>query len=182
MNPVRLLKNTDTKPLRFAIVFAAIVIFSLMAQKAHSQKIQQVNWTTSYAEAIDEADRTNTPIMLFFSGSDWCPWCKKLDSEVFSTKEFSAWLDSRVVPVMVDFPKTSQLPGQLTNQNNKLLDRYRPHLTGFPTALFIKADGTVIGKLGYEEGGVRKWIHRAQSVVGKLDKIAANTLENLSIR
>jgi hypothetical protein len=52
------------------------------------------------------------------------------------------------------------------------LERYRPHLTGFPTALFVNPDGTVIGKLGYEPEGLRSWIQKAQAIVGKLDKLA----------
>ena len=169
-----LFQNTEARPFRFALVFAAIIVTVLLTQQARSQETQVVNWTTSYEEAIDEAQQTNTPVMLFFGGSDWCPWCKKLQNEVFQSPEFAAWVDGRMVPVLVDFPKQSSLPPQLANQNNRLLERFRPHLTGFPTALFIRSDGAVIGKMGYEEGGVRNWIFKAQAIVGKLDKIALN--------
>ena len=128
---------------------------------------------TSFKEAVDLADELNTPVMLFFSGSDWCPWTRKLKQEVFDTSDFAAWSDSRVVTVMVDFPRKSPLPTSLANQNNSLLNRYRHHLKGFPTALFIKPDGTVVGKMGYEPDGLLTWIHKAQKIVGKLDKVAS---------
>ncbi|MEM9411437.1 MAG: thioredoxin family protein [Planctomycetota bacterium] len=168
--PMKLISQTDFSPLKFAIVVAAILIASVLTTRAHSQ--EQINWSTSYREAANQADRQNAPIMLFFQGSDWCPWSQKLTSEVFETPEFAAWSDGKLVPVMLDFPKQTTLPIQLKNQNAKLLEKYRPHLTGFPTALFLKSDGTVIGKMGYEKGGVRSWTSKAQKIVGKLDKIA----------
>ena len=70
--------------------------------------------------------------------------------------------------------KKQKLPANLANQNNKLLNRYRPHLDGFPTALFVRPDGTVIGKLGYEPDGLLTWINKAQGIVGKLDKVAVS--------
>lgn len=163
-------KDTHVRPFRFAVVFAAIVVVMLISQQAKSQTAQHVNWTTSYEEALDRAQQTNTPVMLYFTGSDWCPWCQKLKAEVLETAEFAAWLDSRVIPIHVDFPRKTSLPAQLTQQNNELLNKYRPHLTGFPTVLFIKPSGTVIGKMRYEQGGVRNWIHKAQAIIGQLDK------------
>lgn len=173
-----LLQDTGTRPFRFALVLAVLFITALVTRSAESQEFRVANdhgklhWTTSYQEALDDANKRNTPVMLVFAGSDWCPWCQKLSSEVFETAEFSAWSESRVIPVMLDFPKTKQLPANLAKQNNLLLDRFRPHLSGFPTALFVKPDGTVIGKVGYEKGGPRMWIHKAQQLVGKHDKVA----------
>lgn len=180
-----LFAESDVRPFRFSLVIAAIVVFTLMTRSANSQEVTnhtkpvvqgKIHWTTSYQEALDTANESNLPVMLFFSGSDWCPWCEKLKNEVFATAEFAKWTDSRVIPVMLDFPKTKQLPANLARQNNLLLSRYRPHLSGFPTALFVKPDGKVIGKIGYEAGGTRVWIHKAQKIVGKLDKVAALTM------
>lgn len=167
MKFAELFDDTSVRPFRFAVVLAVVLVTIMLCQPAKSQ---EVNWTTSYQDAIEKAKKTDAPILLYFTGSDWCPWCKKLSQEVFKAPEFAAWVDMRVVPTFVDFPKKSQLPANLSQQNNELLERYRPHLTGFPTALFIKPDGTVIGKLGYEQGGVRHWIQKAQPIVAKQDK------------
>lgn len=166
--------DSDTRPFRFALVFAVIIISMLISKKSDGQEISNgfSSWTTSFDEAIEQAKEFDAPIMLFFHGSDWCPWSKKLTHEVFSDNEFPAWMESKLIPVNVDFPKKTQLPPVLLRQNNLLLSRYRPHLTGFPTVLFVNSDGTVIGKLGYVEGGLRAWTNKAQSIVGKLDKLA----------
>ena len=150
--------DTEVKPFRLAAVIIAAVLAMTFVQKSNGQsnpvENQSLNWTTSIDEAIEMAREQNSPVMIYFNGSDWCPWSQKLSKEVFETEEFDAWFDSKIVPVFVDFPKTKSLPEYLSKQNNKLLSRYRPHLTGFPTALFVKPNGAVIGKLGYVEGGV----------------------------
>lgn len=168
-----LFNDSDVRPFRFALILGIMFLVMLLATASDGQESPTTfDWTTSYPEAVDQANEQNAPIMLFFSGSDWCPWCRKLNAEVFDTPAFSAWSNQRVVPMMVDFPKTRTLPGPLANQNNRLLDRYRQHLAGFPTALFIRPDGTVVGKLGYEPDGLLTWIDKAQRIVGKLDKLA----------
>ena len=178
MKPSRLFHDTDVKPFRFALVFAAIVVAILLSKSTDAQEASapQINWMTSYQEALNQASESNAPIMLYFGGSDWCPWTQKLSEEVFATSEFVAWADTKFIPVMLDFPKKTSLPTEQTNQNNLLLDRFRPHLTGFPTALFVDPSGNVIGKMGYEKEGVLVWIHKAQKIVGKLDKVASNYL------
>ena len=34
--------------------------------------------------------------MLFFTGSDWCGWCMRLQREVFLTPEFTKWAKDNV--------------------------------------------------------------------------------------
>lgn len=169
----QLIANSETRPFRFAIVFATMVIVALLTSAVKSQEnIGPSNWTTSWPDAMRQSEAQNAPIMLLFAGSDWCPWTEKLTREVFAKPDFESWAESRVVPVLVDFPRKHQLPASLANQNNSLLNRYRPHLNGFPTALFVDSDGTVIGKLVYEPDGLLTWIEKAQRIVAKLDKVA----------
>lgn len=169
----QLIADSDTKPFRFAVVFAVMVIVGLLTSAVNSQETNgPTTWTTSWPDALQQSEEHHTPIMLLFAGSDWCPWTEKLTHEVFARPDFDSWAESRVVPVMVDFPRQSQLPASLAKQNNDLLNRYRPHLNGFPTALFVDPDGTVIGKLTYEPDGLLAWIEKAQRIVGKLDKVA----------
>ena len=169
----QLYSDSDTRPFRFAVVFAVVVTVALLTSAVKSQEIiGPASLTTSWPEAMRQSQEQNAPIMLLFAGSDWCPWSEKLTREVFAKPDFDSWAESRVVPVMVDFPRKSKLPAGLANQNNDLLNRYRPHLNGFPTALFVDPDGTVIGKLVYEPDGLLTWIEKAQRIVGKLDKVA----------
>jgi thioredoxin-related protein len=35
-----------------------------------------------------ESNKENKPLLLFFTGSDWCGWCIKLQNEVLKTADF----------------------------------------------------------------------------------------------
>ena len=45
-------------------------------------------WTQAYQAAKALAARKGIPILLNFSGSDWCHWCQLMDRQVFSQQEW----------------------------------------------------------------------------------------------
>ncbi len=118
-----------------------------------------------YEQAISSASENGKPVCLFFTGSDWCTWCLRLQDEVFLTPEFEQWARDNVALVEVDFPQSKLLPGDQKVLNETLKQQYGEHIDGFPTALFVSADGEVLGKLGYEKGGPQAWIRKAETVL-----------------
>ena len=144
-----------------------LLLFTIVSFTSFSQLIEG-NWLNTEKpemnKAIEISQKTNKPIMLFFTGSDWCGWCKKLVKEVYKTSEFNTWARKNVVLVEVDFPRRNKLSSELTAQNNSLKQIFQPR--GYPTIYFAKpvkgADGTVqfktLGQTGYVAGGPTKWI------------------------
>lgn len=122
-------------------------------------------WHTSYDKAIAESKKTGKPILADFTGSDWCYWCKVLDKEVFETSEFKTWAKKNVVLLYLDYPQAKKLSPELTKQNEKLAEKFK--IRGYPTVLVINSKGAEIGKLGYMEGGPKKWIAEAEKSVKK---------------
>ena len=147
-----------------------LLLFTIVSFTSFSQLIEG-NWLNTEKpemnKAIEISQKTNKPIMLFFTGSDWCGWCKKLVKEVYKTSEFNTWARKNVVLVEVDFPRRSKLSSELTAQNNSLKQIFQPR--GYPTVYFAKpvkgADGNVqfktLGQTGYVAGGPTKWIASA---------------------
>ncbi len=126
---------------------------------------EYVSWYTSFDRAQAEAEASGKPLMLWFTGSDWCKYCTLLEKEVFHTAAFQEWHSDKVIPVMLDFPRQTSLPPDLEQQNEMLKDRYAKMVTSYPTALFVNAEGEVIGKLGYMKGGPDPWVHRADGIL-----------------
>ena len=120
-------------------------------------------WLVSFDQAKRIAAETDRPILVDFTGSDWCGWCIKLDEEVFAKTEFAAWAKEQVVLLKLDFPNSFDLPQPLTAQNDTLAKAYG--ISGFPTILFLDATGQVLGKSGYEAGGPRNWIVSATEIL-----------------
>ena len=112
-------------------------------------------------------------MLWYFAGdASWCPWCEKLEQEVFQTAAFAAWADDRVALFRIEYPRHPNAMTALERNNWNLIQRYRKYITGYPTVLFLTPDQQVVGKLGYQPGGALVWTAAAQPFVAKRDKLA----------
>lgn len=125
----------------------------------------EVTRLTDFALAKELAAESKRPILLVFSGSDWCGWCKKLDKEVFATEEFAEYADKNIIFVYADFPRRTQLSPELKKHNEELKKQYR--IGGYPTVYLLRADGSVILKTGYQRGGAQNYIKHLESAISK---------------
>lgn len=104
-------------------------------------------FTQDIDAALGFAAASGLPVLLDFSGSDWCYWCKLMDSRVFSRSEWKTWAPSNVVTALVDFPRDESLvPEKWRSRNEALARKYG--IRGFPTFVVLGADGSEIGRLG----------------------------------
>ena len=109
-------------------------------------------WTMDLDAAKTVAAEKQLPILLDFSGSDWCGWCKLMESNVFALPEWSAWATNNLMMVLLDFPQDKSLvPEKYVERNNALNAQYG--VEGFPTFVLLDSDGqTEIGRLGAGSG------------------------------
>ncbi len=122
-------------------------------------------WLTDFQKAAALSKKTGRPILADFTGSDWCGWCIRLHKEVFSKPEFKKWASANVVLLELDYPQQKPQAPALKKQNQALVKKYK--IEGFPTVLFLKHDGTVLGNSGYMDGGPAPWIKHANGVIKK---------------
>lgn len=115
-------------------------------------------WFESYENAHRESLRTGKPILAAFTGSDWCGPCIGLKKNVFDSPEFQTWSDENVVLLELDFPKKTTQDPKLKTQNANLARKY--DITGYPTVLFLDANGDSKGKLGHSTNA-KQWIAAA---------------------
>jgi len=115
--------------------------------------------------AFSQAKRENKNTMLFFTGSDWCSWCKKLNDEVFSQSEFDTYARTNLVLVKIDFPQRTPQPEALAKANRLLA--HKMGVTGFPTLYFFNSEGRQIGRSGYEPGGPAAFIRTVAKMSAK---------------
>ncbi len=123
-------------------------------------------WTEDLDAARAEARKTGKPILLDFTGSDWCGWCIKLHNEVFDTDEFKAYAAENLVPVVIDFPRSRSLPPEIKQRNDRLAARYS--VRGYPTIVLLDPnDESELGRTGYVPGGPEAFIDKIKSITGK---------------
>jgi len=122
-------------------------------------------WLTSYSQAVKLSKKTGKPILADFTGSDWCGWCIRLHHEVFDTPVFKKWAAKSVVLLELDYPHQTPQPVELKKQNQELYQKFLYTVKGFPTVLFLNADGTPFGQYGYDRGGPTHWTEYADRLV-----------------
>ncbi|MBA4388651.1 MAG: hypothetical protein C0404_11770 [Verrucomicrobia bacterium] len=105
-------------------------------------------WTMDLDSAEKLAATNKLPILLNFSGSDWCGWCKLMDKDVFSEKKWKNYAKDNVNMVLVDFPQDNKIvPEKYVKRNEELKEKYG--VEGFPTFVVLDSDArTVLGRLG----------------------------------
>jgi protein disulfide-isomerase len=135
-----------------------------------SAEAQELKWHTDMKEAIKVSNKTKKPLFLFFTGSDWCGWCIRLQKEVLKTAEFAAWAEKNVVLVELDFPRKTAQAAELKQQNAQLAQTFQ--VRGYPTVWIANAsekDGkvnfTALGSSGYLAGGPSKWLENANTIL-----------------
>jgi protein disulfide-isomerase len=109
------------------------------------------NWATNFEKAQTDAKSGHKFLLINFSGSDWCGWCKRLDAEVFSKPAFQHYAKDNLVLMLADFPRAKQLSNEVRQQNYQLAERFR--IEGFPTIIILNGEGKQVGLLGYIPGG-----------------------------
>lgn len=118
-------------------------------------------WLTNLEDAMKLSQKTGKPILVDFSGSDWCGWCIKLDREVFSQKAFKDFAKENLILVMIDFPRKSNMTPKQKKANRALSEKY--NIEGFPTVLLLDGKGKVIVRTGYQDGGAKKYVEYLKS-------------------
>jgi protein disulfide-isomerase len=136
-------------PLRLA--FSAVGL-ALVLTAAPSLRAAELTWQTDFAQASQQAAQEHKYILLDFTGSDWCPWCIKMDKEVFNQSQFSDFARKNLVLVKLDFPrKAAQSPTE-KSQNEDLAKKFG--IEGFPTYVLLDSSGKEVRRqVGYLQGG-----------------------------
>jgi len=139
----------------FLISVAALLASPSLA-KAES------GWLTNHKESLEIAAKENRPILVDFTGSDWCGWCVKLQKDIFSKPEWQSFAKENVVLLELDFPNSKPQSAELKAQNAELQKKFG--VNGFPTLVLLDSKGKEIARNeGYLQGGPQaliSWIQK----------------------
>ncbi|CAM1374356.1 thioredoxin family protein [Tenacibaculum xiamenense] len=101
-------------------------------------------WELSFELAKKRAKQEKKPILIYFSGSDWCGPCIKLDNELFHTEKFVSFYEDKFVLYLADFPRNKDLVSDEARKINKKLSK--KYNNSFPMVLIINRKGKVLGE------------------------------------
>lgn len=149
------------------ILILALVVVAYRFSKNPDEESADTHilWSENFNEVLVKAKESNKNILINFTGSDWCPYCIKLKTEVFSKKPFEKWASENVILFECDFPRNIKQPESIKQQNSSLAQKYG--ISGFPTVLLIDVNGNVLARSGYRRGGSASWVEFIASQLKK---------------
>ncbi len=154
-------KNKKMK-IRILIAFTFVVLFSF-------NNYAQNDWKLDYNQALELAKSEKKPILVLFTGSDWCPPCMLLHKYIFHTDEFEKWSKDHLIMVLADFPRLrkNQIPEEQAKKNEKLAKKFKVKV--LPTVFLLNNYGKVLDKkVGYNGETPKEYI---QNIIQKTNSI-----------
>ena len=117
-------------------------------------------WTDDFAAARQESQKSGRPILLLFTGSDWCPACKMLKKKVLETEKFKKLAAEKLILVYVDFPQHTKSSAEQRERNMALAKKYG--IEAFPTTVILSPSGEERGRL---EGFMPDYLTGVQATI-----------------
>ncbi|MDD7914586.1 thioredoxin family protein [Polaribacter ponticola] len=83
----------------------------------------KLNWMPNYKKALKKSKKERKPILIYFTGSDWCGPCKILDKDLFHTEKFKNLADKELVLLEVDIPRRVDIISPEKMKENKIIQK-----------------------------------------------------------
>ena len=120
-------------------------------------------WITDMEQAQKVAKAEGKDIFVYFTGSDWCGWCIKLDEEVLSKEEFLNYAKDNLVLVDLDFPNSDDIITEEQREHNEeWQDVFEPR--GFPSIYLTDASANPYAVTGYRDNGPVKYVEHLKAL------------------
>ena len=143
---------------RFKYMISSAVLFLL----AFTSVSAEVKWQTDMKVAQENAAKEGKDIFVYFTGSDWCSYCRVLHSKVFDKDNFLENLKKEYILLKIDFPQRNPLPEVEQMKNEKLSTDYS--VEGFPTVLLMDKDGRAFAKTGFRDEGPAEYAKHLKTI------------------
>lgn len=87
-------------------------------------------------------DTSGRPLLLVFSGSDWCQPCIRFEKQVLNDSAFQQFANTRLDVVKADFPQRKKLSAEQALENERLAEQYNPE-GRFPHIVLLHPDRSI---------------------------------------
>lgn len=140
------------------------ILFVTMTFVGFSQTVE-LKWTANFQQATAEAQKTGKPILIFFSGSDWCKPCIKLKKYILETETFEKYSTTFVL-YNADFPYNTKLSKEITKANEDLAAQFNKE-GKFPKIVYLTPSLKVLGSTGFIDCSPDEYIQEIKRIIQK---------------
>ncbi len=150
------------KPIKhYSTRMALAVMFSTLFV---STAIAEEGWLVDFEKAKAQAAKEGKPILMEFTGSDWCPPCKALHKNVLAKDIFKKEMPKHYILLKLDSPRDkSKTTDAEKAQYKELSAEYK--VRGVPSIFLTDAEGKpFFSNSGYSGQSADEWV---EQMVGK---------------
>ena len=128
------------------LMLVALVLGTFIAQakpKVVTEGAALGEWSMDIDAVMALAKEKEVPVLLLFTGSDWCSWCKMLDANLLSEEDWQAFAARNLALGYLDFPKDEEkVPEKYRERNEELSKKY--NVEGYPTMVVLDWEGNEV--------------------------------------
>lgn len=149
-------------------LFVLAISLSFIYSSCSVSKSAEHGWLTNYEKGLEIAKKEKKSVLVLFTGSDWCPPCKKLHHEVLESEDFKKFASKNLVLVEMDFPrkKQNQLEKEQTIYNNQLKGKF--NIRGFPSVIILDKNGKELERwVGYRSTALEETLEKYRTALKK---------------
>lgn len=131
------------------------------------------HWQTNMDRVMTTAQAKDRSILVEFTGSDWCPPCIHLRTQIFPTDEFTNYVrENKLLLVELDFPRdATKLTDAQKAHNSKWLEHY--NVSSFPTLVVMDAKGAPFGVVNGADQVVADYLVRLDKELKRKAEVEA---------
>ncbi len=152
----------------FSFLTISILALTNVRAEVATEGAEPGKWTMDLAAATKLAKEKDLPILINFTGSDWCGWCKLMDKKVFAQTEWKEYAAKKLILVTIDFPQNKSIvPSEYVARNNSLQQEFG--IKGYPTYVVLDSTGEKeLGRLGASpDASPQKFISEINNILSK---------------
>lgn len=117
--------------------------------RQHSPRNRKAQWWTNLEKAKAKAKSENKQILALFTGSDWCPPCRRFEAEVAHDEQFAGIFSGYFVFFKNDWLRNTPQPDAVAAEVKRVKRKYG--IRRYPTLKVLNADGEVLGDVNWTE-------------------------------
>ena len=121
------------------IVFAALFSSMVLAVDIPN------GWTDDIQSALKQAANEKKKVLILFTGSDWCGYCKMLKKDVLDKKGFKRFAKKNLVLVYFDFPMKNKPNAKQMAIQRQWQKKFG--VRGYPTAVIVDSKGQRLSEI-----------------------------------
>lgn len=122
-----------------------ILFVAIWFQFSNAQVEAESIWKEDYSEVQKIAKNENKKILVFFTGSDWCTYCKALEADVFETEKFNEFTKNTVL-YKADFPRAKDIVSKKQQKDNLQLKKKYNKEESYPVIVILDKNGKLVAK------------------------------------